>query len=160
MLKIYTNIEYAKKDGYTVESDIDAMFSLRSDNIANQYIDSRSVKILQNIEGMTSRNKDRIIGKFGDVSLWDISTGGKGCLLAINYTDFIIVADQLGENCLKLLLDLGNICDITIVYNEPLYIFDGYTVMIDDMIVSGYEASKAMEDSYYANANFEEIDNE
>lgn len=154
MLNIFTSEQTAQEKGFIVEKDIDTMFSLRSENIRDQYLDAVSEEILHRIEGMTERKGDRINGKFGDVSLFDISTGGKGCLLAINYKDFIIDASQLGENCLKLLIDLAENREINIVYLEPLYIFDEKTVSIDGDILSGYEASKAMEDVYYAEVEY------
>lgn len=156
MLKIYTSSELAQKMSYTVEWNIDAMFNNRTENMKKQYSDNISIKILEQIEGMTNRDEDRIDGKFGNVSLYDISTGGKGCLLAVNYKDFIIDAIQLGENCLKLLLNLAENQDIVIMYNEPLYIFEGYTVSVDGEELNGYEASKAIEDAYYANYVWEE----
>jgi hypothetical protein len=149
MLKIFTSIELAEEYGYIVERDIDAIFSIRSEDIANMYIDETSIRILKEIEGMTARNKDRIIGKFGDVSLYDISTGGKGCLLAVNCKDFIIDACQLGDNCLSLLIGIADTMDIVIVHSDPIYSFGNKTVMINNIEYKGFKASKAMMDAEY-----------
>lgn len=151
MLNIFTSIDRAEKAGYEVKNEIDTMFHLRAeDNMKNQYTDHLSTLVLKQIEGMKSRVLNRIDGKFGEVSLYDISTGGKGCILAINYNDFIIDAAQLGKNCLQLLLDIAQKdININIVYQEPLYIFDGYNVSINNELYTGYEASKAMEDAIY-----------
>lgn len=151
MLNIFTSIQKANEAGYEVKQEIDIMFHLRAENdMKNQYTDTISSLILQRIEGMKSRIGNRIDGKFGEVSLYDISTGGKGCLLAVNYNDFIIDAAQLGENCLKLLVEITqNDIDLNIVYQEPLYIFDNYMVCINGKKLMGYEASNEMEDALY-----------
>lgn len=161
MLNIFTSTELAEEAGYEVKNELDIMFNIRAeDDMKHQYEDAVSEIILQKIEGMKTRVGNRIDGKFGEVSLYDISTGGKGCILAVNYKDFIIDASQLGKNCLRLLLELAQDngekegIDINIVYQEPLYIFDGYKVFINNVEYSGYEASKAMEDSIYAEEDY------
>lgn len=158
MLNIFTSIEVAEEAGYEVKNEIDIMFNLRAeDDMKHQYEDATSREILEKIEGMKSRKGNRIDGKFGEVSLYDISTGGKGCLLAVNYTDFIIEASQLGKNCLLLLLEMTQKdLDINIVYQEPLYIFDNYKVRIDGVEFMGYEASKAMEDAIYVQEDYDD----
>lgn len=149
MLNIFTSKRLAEEHNFIVEDDIDTMFRFRSENIKEKYTDPKSMEILTKIEGMTRRNKDRIDGKFGDVSLYDISTGGKGCLLAVNYNDFIINACQLGENCLRLLLDLSEDMDINIVLMDPVYIFDGRVASVDGEVLKGYKISEAIADAYY-----------
>lgn len=155
MLNIFTSTEKAEEAGYQVKNEIDIMFNIRAeDDMKNQYIDDTSKLILQRIEGMKSRFGNRINGKFGEVSLYDISTGGKGCLLAVNFKDFIIDAAQLGKNCLRLLIELAKDRDITIVYQEPLYIFDNCNVIINKSQYFGYDASKAMEDAIFAEEEY------
>lgn len=162
MLNIYTSVKKAKAAGYEVKNEIDIMFNIRAeDDMKHQYEDAVSTRILERIEGMKSRKGNRIDGKFGEVSLYDISTGGKGCLLAVNYKDFIIDAAQLGKNCLKLLLELTqsdneNSISINIVYQEPLYIFEGFRVLINGKKYEGYEASKAMEDAIYLEEDYDD----
>lgn len=158
MLNIFTSVKIAEAAGYEVKNEIDIMFDIKAiEDMKHQYIDSLSAMILEKIEGMTSRQMNRINGKFGEVSLYDISTGGKGCLLAVNYSDFIIDAAQLGKNCLCLLLEIAsNGLDLNIVYQEPLYIFDGYKVLINGEEYEGYEASKAMEDAIYAEEDYDD----
>ena len=152
MLKIFTSINEAENNNYKVETDIDAMFGLKSLNIENMYLDKYSVRILNDIEGMTSRNKDRIDGKFGNVSLYDISTGGKGCLLAVNNSDFIISADQLGDNCIRVLVDIANDLDIAIVYTGITTVFNKEDeVIVDNTVEIGSDIIHAMEDAYIIN---------
>ena len=148
MLKIFTSEKLANDAGFVVKRDIDVMFRLRSDDICEKYKDPISEFILSRIEGMTDRNGASITGKFGPVPLEYISTGGKGCLLAVNYSDFIIDGTLLGKNCLELLLELAENRDIAIVYYEPLYIFDDKTVLIDGELLAGYDASRYLEDNY------------
>lgn len=158
MLNIFTSVRNAEEAGHEVKNEIDIMFNLRAVNdMKDQYKNELSTLILQKIEGMKSRISNRIDGKFGEVSLYDISTGGKGCLLAVNYNDFIIDAAQLGKNCLELLLEITqNGLDLNIVYQEPLYIFENYFVKINGDTYTGYEASNAMEDAIYSEEEFED----
>lgn len=158
MLHIYTSIEQAESKGYKVIEDIDAMFDLRLDSLgAEAYTDETSEFILKSIEGMTDRMGNVIVGRFGPVGIQNISTGGKGCLLATNYTDFIIAADLLGSNCIKLLLSLDK--DITVVYRQLMHeIKEDDTVTVDDELLKGYAARSKLTDAYYLNYVIPELD--
>jgi hypothetical protein len=147
MLKIYTSSQIAEKSGYKVLSNIDEFFKIKSKDMRNMYKNSISVRVLKEVEGMTSRIGDIIDGKFGTVRLQDISTGGKGCLLAVNFQDFIIDTCQLGDNCLLLLMDLADKMDITIMHSEPIFLFGNRTVNVDNTEYTGFAATEAMLDA-------------
>lgn len=117
MLYIYTSIEEAKKSNRNLAVDIEAQFNLRYGTIIEKYEQDRfALKILSIIEGMKSHTKDTIIAKFGSVSMQDISTGSKGCLLSVLFNDeFVVSTDEMGYNCIHLLCKISKYIDIFIL---------------------------------------------
>lgn len=149
MLTIYTSESKAKElSTLEIAPDIETRFNLRSVDLDNMFYDENSVKILKCIEGMTSRLENGyMIGKFGSVHLSNISTGGKGLLLAVNYKDeFMINIDELGYNCIYLLFELTKQLDIQVVSTRVLYhMLPEFRAKVNNVMAEGSKISKEME---------------
>ena len=148
MLKIYTSVEKAKElSKLSICPDIDARYNLRFNKSKLMFNDSISTRILEEIEGMTERyNNEMIQGKFGIVSLDNISTGGKGLLLAVNYSkEFMINIDSLGYNCIYLLFDIANQMDIEVISTRLLfYMKDEFKAVVNGKECVGNEITDEM----------------
>lgn len=150
MLYIYTDKKYIK--GRQCVDDIENYYSLRKNDIIERYEhDSTSLKVLERIEGMTEHKKSMIMGKFGAVALDNISTGGKGCLIATLYHDSIALStDEMGYNCIYLLFELSKEMDIIIYSSIPYnYVPDGVRVNVNNVeVMNSDEIIEFMEVCY------------
>lgn len=121
MLKIFTDDTLSSKEYLT---DVEAEFDIDEPIIENMYNDCLSVRILEKMEGMTSRNGRYIDAKFGTVSIMDISTGCKALLLCTTRNDdYIINIDEMGNNAVKLLAEISTAKDIEVVTHRVLKYF-------------------------------------
>ena len=73
MLKIFTDSTMSSKEYL---ADVEAEFNLDEPIIDDMYTDSLSVKILEEMEGMTSRNGKQNLEQF---LLWIFLQGAKHC---------------------------------------------------------------------------------
>ncbi len=131
MLHIFT-----KKDNTTI-INIESLFLLRYADIKNRVMsDDNILRILKEIEGMTSINGDMLEAKFGSVSLQNISMGAKACILAILYSnEYIISSDEMGYNCIFALAAISKNIDIKIYSSAPYSDFlDDTDVYIDQYL--------------------------
>lgn len=121
MLKIYTDNNLSQKN-YLL--DIEAEFNVNEPIIENLYTDKTSIRILEEMEGMTSRKGKYIDAKFGTVSIMEISTGCKALLLCNTKNDnSIINVDEVGNNAIKILAQISQEKDIEVVTHRVLKYF-------------------------------------
>ena len=121
MLKIYTDNNLSQKN-YLL--DIEAEFNVNEPIIENLYTDKTSIRILEEMEGMTSRKGKYIDAKFGTVSIMEISTGCKALLLCnTKNDDSIINVDEVGNNAIKILAQISREKDIEVVTHRVLKYF-------------------------------------
>lgn len=117
MLYIYTSQEVALKAAKTIVVDTEAFFLLRYTEIVEKYQNNAYVlNILKQIEGVTYFKGEYLEAKFGATALRNISTGGKGCILAVLYNnEFIVSTDEMGYNCINLLCRISEEIDIFLI---------------------------------------------
>lgn len=150
MLTIYTSVKKAKEfSNLDIVQDIDAKFGLKLNKITQDtlYKDAYSTMVLTEIEGMTARHANGYIdGKFGPVHLSNISTGGKGLLLAINYRDKSIVnIDELGYNCVYLLFELSKHMNISVISTAVLgHMKKEFEAIVNNKRCTGYNITLEM----------------
>lgn len=143
MLKIFTDSTMSSKE-YLV--DIEAEFDIDEPIIEDMYKDSLSVRILEEMEGMTSRKGKYIDAKFGTVSIMDISTGCKALLLCITRNDSCIInIDEVGNNAVELLAELSEKKDIEVVTHRVLKYFpDNFVCYINNEQCNGEDVPYAL----------------
>lgn len=143
MLKIYTSPEKSNKK-YLF--DVEAEFNIEEPLIESLYTDETSVYILKKMEGMTSRNGKYIDGKFGTVSIMDISTGCKALLLSCSKNEeYVINVDEVGNDVIKILAELATDIDIEIVTHRVLkYFKEDYSCIVEDEVCTGEDISYAL----------------
>lgn len=123
MLTIYTSEEEATANSSkTVIKDVEAFFNIMCSGNSTLFRDAVSEQILIDIEGMKQRFDSFVIdGKFGVVSLNDISSGGKALLLAYNYRDnYIFNANYMGYNSIYKLFNLCKAVDMEVLTTRSL----------------------------------------
>ena len=127
MLYIYTS-----KDNKNTVFDADLVFYLNLPDIVKRYeSNERVLRVLREIDGMTETMGDYIIAKYGSVSLGDLSTGCKACMLAVLYNDrYVVSADEMGYNCIKVLAEISKEMDI------KLYTSYAYSDFPDEVVVN------------------------
>ena len=143
MLKIFTDSTMSSKEYL---ADVEAEFNLDEPIIDDMYTDSLSVKILEEMEGMTSRNGKYIDAKFGTVSIMDISTGCKALLLcSTRNSDCIINIDEMGNNAVRILAEISKEKDIEVVTHRVLKYFpDNFVCYVNNEQCSGEDISYAL----------------
>lgn len=144
MLTIKTSKENMEK---SFINDVEAWFNADSPKLSEMYLDSESVKILQNIEGMKVRHSDWIEAKFGSVPLTQISTGAKVALLCNTMGDnYSINTDEAGQNIIQEIMRLSKDRNIEIQCGRVLYNFpDDYKAVVEDEMLTGKDITYAME---------------
>lgn len=145
MLKIYTDHTLSTRHYiYDIESE----FNLDEPSIDTMYTDSLSVKVLQQLEGMTARNGYYIDSKFGTTSIMNISTGCKALLLCIKcHKDCIINTDEMGTNAIQLLGELAKTLDIEVVTHHSISCLPvDYECYINDEYCTGEDIEYALEE--------------
>lgn len=151
MLFIYTSENYFDPNKHLV-SDIEAQFTIKKQDILNKYEQNEfALSALKEIEGMTFHQGDFINAKFGAVSLDNISTGGKGCLLLSLYNNEIILkTDELGYNCIEYLCHLAKTIDIHVYSScEYNYLCDDIEAYVNNTLYTGTQnILDAMEAAY------------
>lgn len=149
MLKIYTSKDIAQQQSeLDIIPDIETRFNLIFTDPNNMFKDPISKRILTEIEGMTQRyDNGIIIGKFGAVSISNISEGGKGLLLATNfYDEFVVNIDPLGYNCIYLLFDISKELDIEVISTRILYhMKPEFKAIVNGIKLEGMDISFEME---------------
>lgn len=143
MLKIFTDSTMSSKEYLkNVEAEFDADGTL----IKDMYKDSLSVKILEKMEGMTTRNGIYINAKFGTVSIMDISTGCKALLLCSTRNDTCIInIDEMGNNAVRILAEISKEKDIEVVTHRVLKYFpDNFVCYVNNEQCSGEDISYAL----------------
>lgn len=140
MLFIYTQPQLQNKPYI---HDVETEFYYNISNVNTLYSDKKSTDILTKIEGMTNRNGILIDGKFGTVSLLDISTGCKVLLLAVSKgSSNIINTDEAGNNIVRLLFEYAKNQDIHILTHRVINdIPDDYCANIEGEICYGEDIS-------------------
>ncbi len=138
MLKIYTDKKIAQSSNLSVVLDVEAQYIVRYNDIIAKYENNQyALQILENIEGMTWHNGDVIKAKFGSVSMRDISTGGKACLLAVIYNEEFAVSNmEMGYNCICELFKVAKNININLIVDyvyEKLPIESEPEVYINDV---------------------------
>lgn len=143
MLKIFTDSTMSSKEYL---ADVEAEFNLDEPIIDGMYTDSLSVKILEEMEGMTSRNGKYIDAKFGTVSIMDISTGCKALLLCSTRNDTCIInIDEMGNNAVRILAEISKEKDIEVVTHRVLkYFADNFVCYVNNEQCSGEDISYAL----------------
>lgn len=143
MLKIFTDSTMSSKEYL---ADVEAEFNLDEPIIDDMYTNSLSVKILEEMEGMTSRKGKYIDAKFGTVSIMDISTGCKALLLcSTRNSDCIINIDEMGNNAVRILAEISKEKDIEVVTHRVLKYFpDNFVCYVNNEQCSGEDISYAL----------------
>lgn len=151
MLTIYTSKDSIPRDSKkSIAYNIEARFKLKLADAEKQYTDADSVLILKDIEGMTRRDGEVIHAKFGAVSIQNISTGAKGCLLASTYNkEMIVSTDELGYNCIFILFEIAKHKDIEVISSRPYgYVPNNSEALIDGTLLSNEDICDYMENIY------------
>ena len=151
MLYIYTNKTFIPSQKQCID-DIKAQYTLKRADIISKYERvPLALKVLQEIEGMTYHDGDLIKAKFGSVSLDNISTGGKGCLLmALYHTKIALSTDEIGYNGIDVLCAMSKEFDVSIYSSAPYtYLPENIDGFINDEFYNGGENILDAMEAYY-----------
>lgn len=127
-------------------NDIEAWFNADVPAIESMYLDNESVKILQNIEGMTERKGTWIEAKFGAVPLMSISTGAKIVLLCNTlYEKHSFNIDEAGYNAIREILRISQNKDVEVYSGRVLEYFpENYEAIVEDELCVGKDITYSM----------------
>jgi hypothetical protein len=144
MLHIYTDEKLVDR---TFINNVDSRFDLECFDAEVKFTDEESVKILQEMEGMTERHGGWIEAKFGIIPLTSISTGCKGLLLCLILGDeYIINIDELGYNAIKILYRVADNKEVYVVSHRALEcIPENYKTTVNDEPNVGIDTTYALE---------------
>lgn len=138
MLYIFTNKDLITQREYHIDN-IEEQFALNKQSILKLYEkNDYALKALREIEGMTYHDRDMIRAKFGSVSLDNISTGGKGCLLmALYHHKIALSTDEMGYNAIRFLVHIANNVDVYIYSSAPYTQFTDCNAYVNGELCKG-----------------------
>ena len=140
MVTIYTS-KVAKNKIEDVESRFELLIKT-----GEKFEDDIYTQVMQQIDGVISRDNEIIETKFGKTLINNLSTGCKSVILMIFYRDsnYFVNIDDCGDNAIKIVFSLGDSMNIKAFTASHIKINgDNITCMLNDhLCVGGYNIFK------------------